>query len=202
MIRSGISRKEIAELHIPLAAREIGERWVRDDASFAEVTIAVSRLQSLLRKLEPEPGAEAVIHADGPLILLLVSCDNDHTLGAMVLLGQLRRLGCSARLLVGAHPTTLGAEIGASRFDAVMISAAPGNSTIALHRLVLSLRKMGAGDAPIVIGGGIVESEPELLRRTGADVAESDLHRALELCDLNGTKHKLSSAGARKRHPV
>lgn len=185
LMRSGVAAVTVAEDHIPAAARWIGEQWMQDEVSFADVTISVSRLQTLLRCLDegPRPGRSGVSRQPG--VLLLVSHDNDHTLGAMVLLGQLRRQDCSVRLLLGARPDTLSEKIAGMHFDAVMISAAQGNRMETLRRLVLAVRRAGE-DGPIVIGGSIVGSEPELCRRTGADHAEKDLQRALKLCRLTG----------------
>jgi methanogenic corrinoid protein MtbC1 len=185
LMRSGVTAVAVADDHIPAAARWIGEQWMQDEVSFAEVTISVSRLQTLLRCLGENPQTELSGGRREPGVLLLVSHDNDHTLGAMVLLGQLRRRGCSVRLLLGARPDTLSEKIAGMHFDAVMISAAQGNRMETLRRLVLAVRRAGQ-DAPIVIGGSIVESEPELCRRTGADHAEKDLQRALKLCRLTG----------------
>src|SRR5690606_29300455 len=126
----------------------IGEQWMQDEVSFADVTISVSRLQTLLRYLGRSPQTEHSGISCDSRILLLVSHDNDHTLGAMVLLGQLRRQGCSVRLLLGARPDTISEKIAGMHFDAVMISGAQGNRVETLRRIVLAVRKAGE-DAPI-----------------------------------------------------
>lgn len=194
----GVSPEHIAERHIPEAARQIGKQWMEDETCFADVTIATSKLQALLHYLEPDWGVDRQHVSRGLSVLLMVSAENDHTLGAMVLLGQLRRLGCSVRLLLTAKADTLKGEIGSTRFDAVMISASSGSKANTLRPLVQAVRRASTGDAPIVIGGGILESEPDLLRLTGADYAENDPHRALKLC----RSIKSKSRGERRAEPT
>jgi methanogenic corrinoid protein MtbC1 len=189
----GVPGEQIIDLHIPAAARQIGEQWVRDEISFADVTISVSRLQALLRHLERRGCCVPLGDPNGLSILLLVASENDHTLGAMVVVNQLRRSGCSVRLILAARPETLSADIGMTRFDIDMISAARGDSAKPLRRLIQAVRRSRTGDAPIVIGGGMLDSEPDILRLTGADFAEKDTQRALALGRLR------SQATASKR---
>ena len=41
MLDSGISAREIFEVFIPAAARQLGRCWVQNTLSFAEVTLAI-----------------------------------------------------------------------------------------------------------------------------------------------------------------
>lgn len=179
-----MSPAQIAERHIPEAARQIGKQWMEDETCFANVTVATSKLQALLRHLGPEWGAERQNFEHGPTILLIVPAECEHTLGAMVILGQLRRLGCSVRLLLGARAETVKAELSSTHFDAIMISAALGVSTLTLRGLIQAIRRTIRGTVPLLIGGGIIAAEPNLLRLTGADHAENDPYKALRLCRL------------------
>ncbi|TKA95702.1 cobalamin B12-binding domain-containing protein [Cereibacter changlensis] len=190
----GVPSEQIIDLHIPAAARQIGEQWVRDEISFADVTISVSRLQALLRHLERPGYCVPVGDPHGLSILLLVASENDHTLGAMVVVNQLRRRGCSVRLILAARPETVIAETEITRFDVVMISAAQGDSARPLRRLIQAVRKSSSSSASIIIGGGMIDSESDILRLTGADFAEKDTQRALALCRLRSQ----ATAGKRK----
>lgn len=190
--KADVAPEQIAERLIPEAARQIGKQWMENKTCFADVTIATSKLQAVLRYLGPDWGVESPYAGQGPTILLMVPAGCEHTLGAMVVLGQLRRLGCSVRLILGARAETVKVELSSNHFDAIMISAAPGVSTLGLRRIVQAVRRTDTGDAPILIGGGILDTEPDLLRLTGADHAESDPNRALKLCrviEVRGEKH-------------
>lgn len=191
MLRDGIAPDEIADAYVPAVARMLGEEWCEDRIGFAAVTIGSSRLQSLLRELGPEWRADGSVAGDAPAILVVLPCDVHHTLGAMILSGQLRRRGFSVRLLLGAGPEDMNLHLRQSQFDAVMISAARGDSVASLRRLVDALRTAIAPGVRIVIGGTLLETRPDLQPLTGADLATSDIDAALRHCGLSGAQRRL-----------
>ena len=188
MIAVGMRAEEIADHYVPEAARKLGEMWSDDRLGFVAVTVGSARLQSLLRELGPEWRADLVTLPTGPSLLVLVASDISHTLGATVLTGQLRRLGMSVCLMVGARPEDLGPVLRQRQFDAVMVSASLGESLGTLRRQVDAIRMAIALPPPIVLGGTIVTTEgltsQEILARTGVDVVTNDLNEALALCGL------------------
>ena len=184
MKSAGINAEEVAERYIPELARRMGDEWCEDSMSFAEVTIGVSRLQSLLRDLGPEWRADR--HADpyAPAALVVVALDDYHTLGAMILSGQLRRRGLSVKLQLGSSPESLSATLEDTDYDAVLISASVGESLETLRRLVKAVRTTKGENPPVVIGGAIVDEHDALSEETGANFATSDVDEALEHCGL------------------
>ena len=184
MRETQISDDAIHDHYIPEVARRIGADWVADRLSFAEVTIGAARLQSLLRELSPEdPGADS----DAPGIAVMTPPGEDHTLGASVLAGQLRRAGADVRVLAGETSAQLLAGLGGGRFDAVFISVATGQALANLHKFVNAVRSVAGPDTSIVIGGPAVEREQNARKRTGADFASSDATDALKLCGLRAS---------------
>ena len=185
--RAGIRPEELADTYVPAAARQLGTDWCADRIGFAAVTIGSSRLQSLLRGLAPEWRADwGQGDGLGTSVLVLLPDGADHTLGASVLAGRLRRRGFSVRLLVGAPGRSLVAAVRESRFDAVFLSASPSERLDNLRRLVDCVR-IAARPAPIVLGGSILESgwdSTDLVAETGVDHGTSDLDDALSLCRL------------------
>lgn len=196
MRQAGIGTEEIADIYVPAVARLLGEEWCEDRIGFAAVTIGTSRLQSLLRDLGPEWRADCAPEGDAPAILVVVPSDVHHTLGPMILSGQLRRRGFSVRLLMGAGPEDMNLHLRQSQFDAVMISAARGDSVPAMRRLVDALRTAVAPGVRIVVGGTLVEAEPDLARLTGADLASCDLELALQHCGLSAAQRRGDSREA------
>ena len=53
MLVKGVSINNVFEEYIPDVARLLGDYWVKSMLSFAQVTLATSRLQSIARELEP-----------------------------------------------------------------------------------------------------------------------------------------------------
>lgn len=182
----GIARDDIADLYIPQLARDLGADWCEDMLSFASVTIGVSRLQGLLRELGPEWVGDQSSNPAAPAIMLIVGPDAQHTLGAMVLTGQLRRKGLSVRLMLGTQGHEIAQRLAMTTYDAVFISASLGESLESLRRIVNVIRASTKKSLPVVIGGTVLEAETpyDVIRLTGADYATQIPSEALELCGL------------------
>lgn len=188
MHSDGISSEQIADGYVPALARKLGDQWCEDSLSFAEVTIGTSRLQSLLRLLGPEWRADWNDGPSGAAILVAVPEGAFHTLGAILLSGQLRRLGFSVRLRLDAKPRDLANIVAQTSFEAMFLSASKGETLEKLRALVNSAKTARHTDMPVVLGGSILEREPEqlaeLAAQSGVDHMTRDLKEALNLCGL------------------
>ena len=107
LVRQKVPAATVADLYIPALARRLGDDWLDDRVSFMEVTLASSRMQGMLRAIGAAWTADLADPAQQGALLLIVVRNEQHTLGAMVLLGQLRRMGVSVRLSVGPEPSEL-----------------------------------------------------------------------------------------------
>lgn len=188
MTDAGVRAEDIADHYIPAVARRLGDLWCEDEVGFATVTIGVARLQGLLRDLDDLTGPERMAEPAGASILVVVGANIYHTLGAMVLTGQLRRAGHAVRLLLGAEPEAVSSAVRQARFDVVMMSAADGATAESIRRLVMAVKTATGAPPPVVLGGTVLESMAEIgtdiLELTGADHATSDPNKALTLCGL------------------
>jgi methanogenic corrinoid protein MtbC1 len=189
VIESGIKRVDLADLYIPAIARELGDRWCSDEVSFAAVTIGSSRLQSMLRALGPNWSGENTGQCDAASILLVVPQDVYHTLGALVLGGQLRREGYSVKLVLGGKPQDIAAGIKRTKYEAIFISSSRGETLESLRRIIEAVKSSVQNAPPIVVGGTIldVESKENVTTLTGADFATKIPQEALRLCGLRLT---------------
>lgn len=183
LLESGVDRCALIERHIPAAARRFGEAWSDSGHSFAEVTIAVARLQGWLRELD-DGGRDDPFRFDSPEVLLVVAEGSQHTLGAMVAMSCFRRCGALVRLSLGQDARTIGQIVRSHHFDMVAISAA-GNEDLDFLGGVINSIRSGIGPAPrIVLGGEILNQLPEAAALVGADHGTSDPEEALSLCGL------------------
>jgi methanogenic corrinoid protein MtbC1 len=183
-IAAGVVATDIVDYYIPAVARRLGEGWCTDSTGFAIVTIAVSRLQLILHHLGA--GWSDDVHApiDAPTIMLIVGQDVHHTLGALVLAGQLRRKGVSVKLMLGADKETIATTLRRLVPDAVFLSASCGERLEGLRRIVKAVRTVRADAMPVVIGGTILETAKDIAAIVGADFATNDPDEALALCKL------------------
>lgn len=188
---TGITREDMADFYIPELSRVMGDQWCSDELGFAGVTIGVSRLQSMLRDLGPDWNGDKSANPNAPAIMLVVPQDVYHTLGAMVLAGQLRRQGLSVRMMLGVRPEELTDRMDHTHYDAVFISSSRGETLESLRRIV-DVIKSATHQPPIVIGGTLleVETKEDVTALTGADYATSRPDEAIRLCGLKDRLHK------------
>ncbi|MBT8475343.1 MAG: cobalamin B12-binding domain-containing protein [Alphaproteobacteria bacterium] len=194
LLHSGIPSDDILEFYIPEAARRFGEAWCSDGLSFADVTIAVARLQRSLREIVETPrdrtGRRKVAHS----VLVIVVPDEYHTLGAMVMTEQFRRAGISVRLRLGDNLNETLRAVAHGQFDAIFLSAGGTEKLDHVRDLVEKTRRAAAKPTPIVVGGAVMTSGLDIKKLTGADHSTTDPRHALQLCGL-----KISNPGAAQR---
>ncbi len=192
----GVSDESIVDLYIPALARRLGEDWCDDKRSFAEVSIAVARLQSMLHDIAVDWAQERPGAADAPEVLIVVRDQEYHTLGALIAATQFRRAGAETRIALGVTDGEILAEALYSKVDLVAISASSGENLDSVARLVEKLKQRE--DAPVVaVGGSALMSCDDLAARVGADIATCDPQEALRLCELTRSKDDRTKAGGR-----
>lgn len=189
---SGITADDIVDLYVPEAARRFGDAWVSDGIGFADVTIAVARLQRALRDLSQRPANTAHARNAVHSVLVVVVPDEFHTLGPMVMTEQFRRAGLSVRLRMGDNERDVLRTIANGRFDAILFSVGGSEKLASARRLVEKSREALSKKTPIVVGGAVMTSGLDIKSLTGADFSSSDPQEALRLCGL-----KTSLQGAR-----
>jgi methylmalonyl-CoA mutase cobalamin-binding subunit len=182
--RGCISPVAMADLYIPAAARLLGTRWACDSMSFAEVTIATARLQAMVRAISTRLGTDFPAASGRRSVLMVSPQGEDHTLGAVVATGQMRRMGISVCLRLRPSAGEVAELMRTRNFDAAMISMASVERLEACARLVGLMRKFGAPSLPVVVGGAITLSGRDIVSLTGASLATADAGEALGFCGL------------------
>lgn len=185
MSDAGVAKDEIADLYIPALARQLGEEWCDDAISFVDVTIGTSKLQALLRELGPDWRADRHSAPDAPSALVLVGSGEDHTLGAQVLAGRLRRDGFSVKVRLSADAPEIVETLERTRFDAVFISASGSLPTEAIRKLVDIVKNNSTNLTPVIVGGPLGGHIDVVKAQSGADLVTSDIEEALHFCGLN-----------------
>jgi methanogenic corrinoid protein MtbC1 len=186
--RARIGDTELADVYFPAVARHLGCGWAEDRISFAEVTLGAARMQGLLRQLGRDWASDAADLPDGGTVLMVLPEGEQHSLGAMVLTGQLRRQGVSVLLRIGPRPDDLRALVKDRPFDCAMVSVGCEEKLALCGKLVNSLKEGSGGRLWVAVGGAVLERATDIRQRTGADVVTND--------------PKLALQGARARFPV
>ncbi|MEQ6250762.1 cobalamin B12-binding domain-containing protein [Sulfitobacter sp. HNIBRBA3233] len=183
MRRSGIRDADIADFYIPVIARRLGEGWVADTLDFAAVTTGSARLQDMLRRLDSSwcTPADKHIGMRGEYCVIVPE-GVQHSLGARILAGQLRRAGCNVHLKIELPVAQIAQTVGSADFRGVFVSATSRESLDFL-RCVVTQARDGNAWSPVLLGGNVLERGFEVDSVVGADFATNDWSDALRFCE-------------------
>lgn len=178
--RARITPALLADLYIPEAARRLGRAWEDDTMTFADVTIGTARLQSILRDISADWAADSGKSAKaGGSVLLLLPEKEHHTLGPLVLTGQLRRRGVSVSLQLATADGGWRSVLHARHFDGVIVSVGWEGKIDATIQLIATIKQMTKGRMPVAVGGAVLTRLDGILGCEGADIVTNDLDKAL-----------------------
>lgn len=185
MRRAQIASATIAEIYVPSVARSLGEAWVADTLDFGGVTIGSARLQGLLWKLERDWVVSEPQSGNSPAAFLVgVAKGSQHTLGATVLAGQLRRHGKSVNLELELTSERLMAHVLDQQLSGVLLSVAPGDDLAIIEEFVDRSREHSR-NTPVIIGGSILNFADNTLAQTTADLVTSSVDDVLRFCSAD-----------------
>lgn len=157
MIDAGVPADDIADAYVPAVARKLGCDWADDRLSFARVTVAAGRLQSLLGRLAQPNDTVRSAHSGAPNVLLVSFEGDQHTLGWKLLSVQLRRRGAAAHAVLDIAPDAVADIAEQFGFDLILVSASRRQVLDQVARMVHALRARMIDVPPIVLGGIVVE---------------------------------------------
>lgn len=170
-----VSAAQIVDLYIPEVARSLGEAWLCDSASFADVTVGVTRLQNLLHEVQAGWGADVAKAQGDSAVLLIVPPGEQHTLGVMVAASMLRRRGISVAVKFSPGLGDLTSLLADRRFDAALITLGSLERLELCAKLVKTLRQMTRGALKVAVGGAVVADCRDQLLEAGADIVTNDI---------------------------
>ncbi len=161
------------------AARRMGELWDRDEASFADVTLGLGRLQQMLREFSFDflGGSRPLRHPRS--ILLAPTPGEQHTFGVLMVAEYFRRAGWEVVCMPLADVDELSDALRSEWFAVAGISAGSEARLDNLAATIRVLRRASLNRSLAVMTGGAVFSDgPELVSRVGADAAAEDARQA------------------------
>lgn len=186
--RARITPAMLADIYIPEAARRLGLAWEDDKVTFADVTIGTVRLQSILRDISADWAADAKkVASHGGSVLFLLPEKEHHTLGPLVVTGQLRRRGVSVCLRLVTSDDEWKMLLRERHFDGVIISVGWEGKIDACAQLVKTIKQMTKGKMRVAVGGAVLTRSDAILTCEGADVVTNDLDKALYTFGLTAT---------------
>ncbi len=183
MRRAGVRDEDIADFYVPVIARQLGHAWTDNRLTFVQVSSASARLQNLLWDLDTTwftPPALNFRALKGELCLF-VPQGVQHTLGATVLAGQLRRAGCVVRMALDLKLNEIADFVRLPETAGVLISASRAESLDFLEKVVDRVRA-GNDNAPVLLGGNVLDRKEDVAAVIGADHSTANWQDALTFC--------------------
>lgn len=178
--RARLPAETIVDVYVPSAARKIGNSWHEGELDILQTSVAISRLQTMLRVIGRHWQADASSAGSQLRVVVAVPEKEQHTLGAVVVTHQLRRLGVSVSLQLQPSATKLLMMLQDGQYDAIMLSISNRCLLEDCRKLVKTIKRGVGIGLPVVIGGPLLRQDDlNLEQYTGADLVTHDVTTAL-----------------------
>ena len=185
----GMSADTLYHAYIAEAARRLGQRWDRDEATAAEVILGAGRVYSILRELRTVFLAEHLVAPLGAEAVFASVPGEVHGIGATIAADTLRRKGWDITLVLGLGHSALVEEIVRLKPTMVGLSMAQSAMTFPVARLIVALR-VRCPQVWVLVGGPLITEDPDVARIVDADAGARSIDEGLalmesHLADLN-----------------
>ena len=182
LLAGGVTVETVMVDLLAPAARLLGRWWEEDRCDFVEVTMGLWRLQEVVRELSrrdpPTP------RRNGRRALVTSFPGEQHDFGAAMVSELLERHGWTADLLVAADMPELLAAVGAADYDLVGLTVSCDCHSARLPSAILAIRSVSSNPrVRVLVGGRVLNDDPALAGRVGADGTASDARQALLLAE-------------------
>jgi methanogenic corrinoid protein MtbC1 len=179
----------VAELLFGPVARIMGDDWCADDCDFLKVTIAVSRMQRLFRRITTQypPLATPDLARSA---LLAPAPGEQHTFGLSIVDDAMRRAawevdccGCNEdakflRLAAANHYVIIGVSVSVGRLLPDLVSVITKARARSRNKSVV-----------LMAGGSLAQENPQRMIDAGFDLVAVDAASAVALAEAAMAKH-------------
>ena len=191
LMAQGVAFQDVLlELMAP-AARELGERWEDDRASFVEVALGVSRMHRILREFDGVPSHLWSYAGEGRHALLLPAPGEKHSFGLRLVQEFLLRESWTVTNQPVEDLDELGDMVARQHYDIVGLSLS-GETVIDPFLSAIRVIRYRSKNPhiKIIVGGHLFVERPDLIETCGADSYAVDAPATVRI--VNGWAHQLS----------
>ncbi len=148
----------------------LGRLWEEDLSSFAEITVGVCRLHSILRALHPADRRSLEKDAHGGRALLFTAPGEQHSFGLIMISELLFRSGWCVDVQIEPGQPTILDSLSRQWFEFVGISLSGETHIDSTARLIAEIKQKSCNPSvAVVMGGTIFHDNPDLCSQLGAD---------------------------------
>ncbi len=190
MLASGIAARTILlDLLVPVA-RHMGRLWEHDLCDFHDVTLAVGRLQRLLRMCGG-PVPDLLADAPGGRILLGAPSGEQHTFGLSVVAEFFHQAGWDVATSYLANDRSPLSLVKEQWFDVVGLSLGGDTRMAEFSKLIVDIRRVSLNrHVSIIAGGPMFVLHPEYASQYAVDAVITDASRAPAIAEQLLMKRK------------
>lgn len=166
------------------AARTLGKYWEDDSEDFVGVTMGLWRIQEILRELtlrippksRPGHGQRAALFSPMP--------GEQHSFGTLMIAECFQRAGWDTDVLIEPTPSELTKKFANRHYDLIGLTVSCDCSIGPLSSLISTIRAVSSNpQVRVLIGGRVINEQPDLVDRCGADATAVDAPSAVALAD-------------------
>ncbi|MFN6934894.1 MAG: B12-binding domain-containing protein [Tsuneonella sp.] len=166
------------------SARRLGEFWENDSGDFVEVTMALWRIQQIVRELALRvPPPVRACHGQRSALFSTMPGEQ-HSLGTLMIAECFQRAGWDTEVLIEPSRSELTGRAANRRYDLVGLTLTNDCPSGTIIGLIKSIRSASSNPGTcIMIGGRFVNANPHLADEVGADGYASDAAKAVLMAD-------------------
>lgn len=175
LVAQGMSIEHVFINVLAPSARQLGDMWESDTADFANVSLAMSRMQRILRILAERSSDATTRTGVGESVLLTTIPGEQHSFGLSMVAEFFRRAGWNLSTGPFRSHQELTSLVHNHWFDVVGFSVSSDRMLDGLKRDVDEIRRDSCNKlVAIILGGPMVAARPELGAAIGADMISID----------------------------
>jgi methanogenic corrinoid protein MtbC1 len=188
--------QKVVDVLLEPAARVVGENWCTDECDFLKVTLAVSRMQRLFRRMTSKNPPTALPDLSR-CALLTPAPGEQHTFGLCVVDDAFRRAGWEVDSCLCDEEAEMFRLIALNHYQIVGVSISVERLLPDLLDVSQKLRARSRNRSIVLIAGGsMVMQNPQGAIDAGFDLLGVDAVSAVALADMVVASHA-ARAGAR-----
>ena len=188
LVKKGISIKDLFETYFPESAKLLGEKWLEDKLSFAEVTVAMTQLQQITREYESLYYKNEDFEKKTPEILIVVPPGESHSYGPQMAMRKFKNLGTNTYVAIGHDVIELNKLLKLHNFKLIGFSIADLANEKHYRNCIGSVKSITKSKIPLMIGGSAIESINQPLKDIGVDLISNNPKYALDYFGIRASK--------------
>ena len=157
-------------------ARLLGEMWCEDRCSFFEVTVGLCALHQVLHTLSRDSSPGDVSEtSESRRVLLVPAPGEQHTFGLMMVGDAFRRAGWGVRFEAPETVADLAGMVRRDHYAMLGLSVGCDTPLQSVSRAILAAKRASTNRGlGVMVGGALINAQPELVARLGADASAKD----------------------------